>query len=175
MSDPRGPKSPDELGVHGRVEGVTRIGPRALLLGLVIAAVVVGGILFGLNSGKQNQSPQQTAAVLPTPLQAAQTAPPAFLNNVPVVETPPPETPPPAVLLPPSAPPLAQASPTAAAGTAPSTPSPAEVAEDKRLEEERQRELDEEKARQDELKRANQAPILLAGVGNGNSQWHVDA
>jgi type IV secretory pathway VirB10-like protein len=168
-NDPSGPQSPDQLGVHGRVEGVTRIGGRAIFLGILILAALIGGIIYGLNGGKS----QQQAAAPPTPPVAPPppvAAGPHFGADVPIVETPPPETPPPAVLLPPSAPPLNETSPTPVGGpnALPSGPSPAEIAEEKRLEEERQRELDAEKAREDELKRANQAPILLAGVGNGS-------
>jgi type IV secretion system protein VirB10 len=169
-NDPSGPQSPDQLGVHGRVEGVTRIGGRAIFLGILILAALIGGIIYGLNGNKSSQQ----AAAPPTP-PVAPPPPvaqgPHFGADVPIVETPPPETPPPAVLLPPSAPPLNEASATPPGGgpnVAPSGPSAAEIAEEKRLDAERQRELDAEKAREDELRRANQAPILLAGVGNGS-------
>jgi len=163
-NDPKGPQSPDNLGVHGRVEGVTRIGARAIILGVIVLGVLVAGIVYGLNSGKQSQQAQNTTLPPVAPVQ--QTAGPHFGEDVPIVETPPPDTPPPAVLLPPSPPPLASETTTPAA-VASTGPSAAELAEEKRLDAERQRELDEEKARQDDLKRANEAPILAA-VGNGS-------
>ena len=147
MPDPKGPDSPDSLGVHGRVEGVTRIGPRALLIGVLIIVALVGGVLYGLNSGKQTQQAQIQS--LP-PTAAPQVTDQAhFGEDVPIVETPPPETAPPPVLLPPSPPPANTPAPATAAPASilPTGPSPAQVAEEKRADAERQRELDEEKAR----------------------------
>jgi len=168
MPDPKGPDSPDSLGVHGRVEGVTRIGPRALLIGLLVIGALVGGVLYGLNSGKQTQQAQ--VAQLP-PTAAPQVTDEAhFGEDVPIVETPPPETAPPPVLLPPSPPPAntpAPAATLAAVSVIPTGPSPAQVAEQKRAEEERQRELDEEKARADALKTAQLSPIFVASGGGG--------
>jgi type IV secretion system protein VirB10 len=135
---------------------------------VLIIVALVGGVLYGLNSGKQTQQAQIQS--LP-PTAAPQVTDQAhFGEDVPIVETPPPETAPPPVLLPPSPPPANTPAPATAAPASilPTGPSPAQVAEEKRADAERQRELDEEKARADALHTAQLSPIFVSSGGGGS-------
>ncbi len=171
------PSSPDELqsGIRGRVEGVTRIGPRAMLLGALMVTALLSGIIFGVTRTPKSQS-QQIASTTVPPVAPPQPSPAQhFGENVPIVESPPPVTAPPAVLLPASPPPLQQdtgfASPPpnsmlATSPVAVSTLDPTMLAKQKQDNEELRR-RDEAAARAQTLQRAYQAPIFASAQGGG--------
>ena len=170
------PASPDEMngGVRGRIQGVTRIGPRAMGLAALLILGLVLVIVYGLNKS----SPKPVAQALVTPPPVIPSDEPHFGSNVPIEATPSPATPPPALVLPPDN------ADNTAGGPRPSATQSAEAAaaEQRRIAEEQQKfaaqqaraqaRREAEQKREDLIASADRAPIL-EGVSGGGAAAQV--
>lgn len=165
--DPREPRSPDRLEMRGRVAGVTRIGPRAIGLGVAVIGLLLIAVIYGVNKSSAVKSPNANASAPPVVNQASPQGNP--FANVPLAPTPGPSTEPPPPLLPAPTPvPNVEANthPADNANAAATSANNAAQEAEAQREAQAQAQRDaEEKARRERIAAAYRSPIFGSGSG----------